>query len=490
MRVNSNGRASLAPHPQALGSKLTHPHITTDFSENLLEFITSVKSNTKELFEELIGIHGYTACHIEDEYFWPSSMPCILPSDDKIPLAYYGNSNVGRLKTLYRKGLSYRYGSSMQTIAGVHYNFSFSDDFWKKYKEFKKSELTLKDFKNQQYFHLIRNFKRYSWVLMYLFGASPVVHSSFLNNKKHDLKKIGDDTYATEQGLSLRMGGLGYTSSAQKQIKVCFDEVKTYIKTLEQARLESYPAYEDIGLIRNDEYLQLNTHLLQIDNEFYSTIRPKNIAKSRESALKALHLRGVEYIEVRLIDVDPFSPLGVNVEQIHFLHLFLTWCLLSESELMTNEEYALVDENFLRVVKNGQDPELKLLNQNKQEVAIKELLVTFFDQLGVTLNPLLSQAKYKAAFEVQFAKIADLNKIPAVKLLNELAQNNNDYIHFIMNKAKEFRKHYTCGEGLSQRLDELKTWSEAEQLHIEKADKLSFDDFLKKYFSDIKISYD
>ena len=124
LRSLTDGAASLEPHAKALGSKLTHPFITTDYAENLLEYIGGVHSSTDKLLEELEALHAYTVENSNGEILWPSSMPCLLPEEDKIPIACYGKSNTGKLKSLYRLGLGHRYGRSMQSIAGVHYNFS------------------------------------------------------------------------------------------------------------------------------------------------------------------------------------------------------------------------------------------------------------------------------------------------------------------------------------------------------------------------------
>jgi len=441
-----------------------------------------------ELFSELESLHGYTLKHITDELYWPGSMPSILPSEDQIPLAYYGESNVGKLKTLYRKGLSNRYGSSMQTIAGVHYNFSFSDIFWKELKQKQNSDLDLKEFKNTQYFKMIRNFKRHSWFLMYLFGASPAVHSSFLEGKKHKLQKLSDNTYYTPEGISLRMGGLGYTSSAQTSMTICFDQVETYIKTIEQARLESYPEYEAIGLIQNGEYQQLNTNLIQIDNEFYSTIRPKNVASSRESALKALHLRGVEYIEVRLLDNDPFTPLGTSSEQVDFMHLFLSWCLADDSPLLTDKENTEIDENFMRVVTKGRRKDLDILNQGII-VPLKDRVSEVFEQIEKSMSAILKKPEYAKAFKTQFDKTQATGMIPAERVMSELSKYDNDYVKFNMNQAQAFRDSFKVDPEFGDILDSVAQKAFTDKVEIEQNDKLQFDDFLKKYFSDIKIEY-
>lgn len=486
LRVTSkDGRTSKEAHPVSLGSKLTHEYITTDYSENLLEFITKVHSSTTNLLSELESIQAFTQKNLTSELLWPSSMPAIIPEDSQIPLAYYGESNVGKLKTLYRKGLGHRYGRSMQSIAGVHYNFSLSDQFWETNKRREDSDLSLKDFKNQKYFDLIRNFQRYRWVLVYLFGATPIVDKSFLVGKKHSLKPFGEDSFYSPYGTSLRMGGLGYTSTAQKGIGICYNKVSSYIDTLEKARLTSYKEYEKIGLKTGNTYNQLNTNILQIDNEFYSTIRPKNVAKSKESALKALHNRGIEYIEVRLIDVDPFSPLGISADRIQFLHLFLIWCLTKNSPEIKREECQELDANFDRVVLQGRK-EGTLLSKRGKHVLLQDYLLEVFEEISVYANSFSKvDASYAKAFEHQLAKVRDLRKLPSQLVLDAIGEKS--FLNYHLGLAKKYAKGLQLEKSCEEKFIQGSKDSILRQKEIESSDKLSFDEFLIKYFEEIKI---
>lgn len=485
LRVNSDGTTSKKAHPVELGSKLTHSLITTDYSENLLEFITKVHSNTNALLSELETIHAFTQKNIGSELLWSNSMPSSLPIDSQIPLADYGKSNVGKLKTLYRKGLGFRYGRSMQSIAGVHYNFSLSDNFWELRKKQERSELSISDYKNEQYFRLIRNFQRNKWILVYLFGASPVVDKSFLDGKKHDLELLNKDTYYSPNGTSLRMGGLGYTSSAQSEIGICYNNVQNYIQTLEQARLSSFGEYEKIGLKTNGEYNQLNTNLLQIDNEFYSTVRPKNIAKSNESALKALHYRGIEYVEIRLIDIDPFSPVGISTERIHFLHLFLLWCLSESPSPISDSECAELNFNFKEAVLNGRSKSPKL-RKGEQEVSLNDYLEDILNQIdsfskGIQkLEPL-----YGVALDMQLRKVQEKDQLPSQKMINELGEGS--FIKYGIEKSQKFSQDYKIKIEDEKKFEKYSLESLELQTKIEKNDSQTFDEYLVDYFKNIKI---
>ncbi|MEP6588555.1 MAG: glutamate--cysteine ligase, partial [Polaromonas sp.] len=284
LRAQPNGALALTPHPAALGSALTHPSITTDFSESQVELVTSAHASPEAALEELTQLHQFTYRALQengDEMLWVSSMPCDLPTDETIPLARFGSSNIGRAKSVYRMGLGHRYGRRMQTISGIHYNWS------------------LPGVSSEQYFSLIRNFRRHAFVLLYLFGASPAVCSTFVAGRQHELQQLADSTMYMPHGTSLRMGRLGYQSDAQASLAVSYNSLEGYAASLQDALTRPYPAYEAVG-IRNPggDYNQLATTLLQIENEFYGTIRPKRVIRPGERPLHALRERGVEYIEV------------------------------------------------------------------------------------------------------------------------------------------------------------------------------------------------
>jgi glutamate--cysteine ligase len=490
LRVNANSTVAMSDHPKSLGSKLTHPFITTDYSENLLEYITTVYGDEEELLNDLFKMHAFTYKNLENnEVIWPWSMPAIVPEDEnKIRVANYGSSNPGRLKELYRVGLGHRYGKSMQSIAGVHYNFSMADDFWEAYKESEGLECSLEEVKNQGYFHLIRNYRRYSSLLVYLFGATPVVHESFLKGKKHNLVKVGKETWGSKFSTSLRMGGLGYTSNAQEDISICYNALSTYIQTLEEARLKSYPEYEKIGLKENNEFKQLNTNLLQIDNEFYSTIRPKNIAKSGQSALGALHERGIEYIEVRLMDVNPFSKTGLNSNTIKFLHSFLLFCLLEDSPKIDKKECNEIDKIFSDIVNLGRDPHLKVVSDGKTTqkeeyfLGIMERIKPYSEMLAKSFeNP-----NYIKIFENEVAKVKDESLLFSSQILRSVSADIS-IVDVIGALANQYKK-----EGLEVGVDP--NWEKIAKDSLEsqrelELEKESFESFHSRYFEEIKINF-
>ncbi|MFY9510650.1 MAG: glutamate--cysteine ligase, partial [Rubrivivax sp.] len=356
LRANADGSLAVTPHPAALGSALMHPHITTDFSESQLELITGVHASPEDCLDELRRIHQFVYRELGDERLWVASMPCRLPGDETIPLGRYGTSNVGRAKSVYRMGLGHRYGRRMQTISGIHYNWS------------------LPGLDDAQHFALIRNFRRHSFLLLYLFGASPALCRSFVDGRQHELQPFGDNsgTLHMPHGTSLRMGRLGYQSDAQASIHASFNSLESYAASLHEALTQPYPAYEAVGVHNlGGEYNQLATTLLQIENEFYGTIRPKRTIRAGERPLHALRERGVEYIEVRCMDLDPFEPLGINASTMRFLDVFLLHCLLSDSPPDTRDEIAALGRNQHRTASHGRQPGL-LLERGTQQVALRD----------------------------------------------------------------------------------------------------------------------
>src|SRR5690606_38237 len=358
-RVTPEGKLAMTPHPKGLGSALTHPRITTDFSEALIELITPPSTDIASTLQTLADIHRVTYDNIGDELLWVNSMPCALGDDSSIPIARYGTSNVAKMKEVYRTGLGNRYGRLMQTIAGIHYNWSAPDECINLLQTACGNSDSFQTFKTNAYFGLIRNFRRHTWLLLYLFGAAPAVCKSFVRDRPHQLVPLGDDSHTLHSpyATSLRMGDLGYQSSAQESLYVCYNNIDAYTRTLKDALATPYADYEALGLKDAEgNYLQLNTHLLQIENEFCSTVRPKRTTRSGETPLKALRERGIEYVEVRCIDLNPFVPLGIDREQADFLDIFLLYNLLIESEGIDEEEYQEILQNQLNTVYEGRKP--------------------------------------------------------------------------------------------------------------------------------------
>jgi glutamate--cysteine ligase len=491
LRVDSSGNISQSPHPKALGSALTHPYITTDYSEALLEFITEPSNSIADVLQQLRLVIGATSYEIGDEIFWAGSMPCQLGADTEIPVARYGHSNTGRMKEVYRLGLGHRYSRKMQTIAGVHFNYSLPDAMWNVLRRQDQSNLALQDYKTEGYFAIIRNFRRWLWLLLYLMGSAPAVCRSFVKDREHQLEQRGEDTHTlcTPNGTSLRMGDLGYQSLAQNALTVCYNSLESYIEILRDAILTEIPEYEELGLLDEEgNHQQLNAGLLQIENEFYSTIRPKQTARRGETQLKALSDRGVEYVEIRCLDLNPFDPLGISEEQVYFVEAFLLTCLLTPSPMTENEEYAAIQENQNLAVYQGRNPEINLTKGDGSSVSLQNWGREIFDSI-IRSADLLDQATDTAAYSKavnQYAlSLDDPNKTPSATILRELEKSGSTYHGWTMEKSKQAMQRLQeieISDAEKQRLVKIATKSFDDQAEIEVSDSLDFDTYLSNYF--------
>lgn len=489
LRTTTNHEISQTDHQKALGHPLTHPTITTDYSEALTELITPVKKTREELLATLTEIHQQLVSSIGDETFWPGSMPCLIDGEESIRIAEYGDSNIGKLKHVYRQGLGVRYGRVMQSIAGLHFNFSFSNEFWLRLQETKgATDLSLQDFKSEQYFALIRNFRRYSWLLMYLFGASPCLDKSFINGKAHTLDPFDDKgSYYKPYATSLRMGDLGYHNNAQASLSICFNSLSNFTTTLDEAIHTPYPKYEEIGLKKNDEFIQINSNILQIENEYYSAIRPKRTTEKTETPRHALNERGVEYVEVRCLDLNPFLELGISAHQVDFLDTFLSYCLLSNSPLISDEDCTHLDDNFEQVVNRGREANLELKGPDGS-ISLQKWALQLIDEMSKVANILdigTDDARYCKALDEQKAKILHPELCPSAQVLSIMREESLSWIDFAGELAF---KHKSCllsdfpnKESVLNELAISADKSFLDERAIKSSDKLTFEEFLKQY---------
>ncbi|HEX7249090.1 MAG TPA: glutamate--cysteine ligase [Burkholderiales bacterium] len=479
LRVRPDGVLAQTPHPAALGSALAHPHITTDFSESQLELITGTHASAEACLEELTHIHQAVYQAVGDELLWAGSMPCGLPPADKdIPIGHYGSSNVGRAKTVYRNGLSWRYGRRMQTISGIHYNWS------------------LPGLANEDYFALIRNFRRHGWLLFYLFGASPATCATFVEGRAHALKPLRPGTYYLPHATTLRMGRLGYQSDAQSSLVVSCNDLASYGRTLQQGLTQVYPAYQKIGIREPgalgdgpDTYRQLSTTLLQIENEFYGKIRPKRTIHPGERPLHALRERGVEYVEVRLMDLDPFEPVGINATTMRFLDVFLLHCLLADSPPDTPEEIVCMSRNQECVAQRGREPGLKL-GCGSGDRAMKEWgekLLAECAPVAAALDAAFGGSLYRDSHARQVEVFRDPALTSSARVLVEMQRKHNgSYTEFVREVSGKHRATLMAKDfppAARARFERLAAESLDEQRQIEAGDSLPFEEYRKKYLA-------
>jgi glutamate--cysteine ligase len=490
LRVSPDGVIAQTRHPQALGAPLTNEHITTDFSESLIELVTPPFGETWELLQYLCDIHQFVYRHLNEELLWATSMPCAIDGDASIPLAQFGNSNVGRMKTVYRHGLGVRYGRIMQAISGVHFNYSFSPKLWGVLQDINRSKQPRQDFVSEQYFGVLRNYRRYGWLVLYLFGTSPAVSNSFFAGRENTLPVLDADTVYEPYGTSLRMSDIGYRNKNQSTLSVSVNSLAEYVRDLSRAIGTPYPPYEKIGVKVDGVYQQLNANILQIENEYYSYIRPKRIARSGERPTKALHRAGVEYVEVRALDVSAFDPVGVNQNKLRFLEAFLALCLLRESAPIGVSEQPGLDANHLLVARRGREPNLMLRREQRDFPMIewaRELLDSM-QGLCEMLDHGEPARPYSSALEQQRAKIDDVERTPSARLLAEMRQTGESFFQLALRMSK-LHKDYFLGlyppneSRLGEFAAEAQESLEA-QRNTEAADKVNFEAYLAHYLAD------
>lgn len=488
LRIDESGYLATDSHPEALGSALMHSRITTDYSEALLEFITPVHNNVEQLLNGLTETHAFSVRHLNGQRLWPVSMPCYVKDEKQIPVARYGSSNTGMMKTLYRKGLTYRYGALMQIISGVHFNFSVSQELWQSLYELSDKQLSYDDFISESYFGLIRNYRRLVWVLPYLFGASPALCSSFIKDQKTDLKfeKTGHGTLYLPYATSLRMSDLGYTNKEQEELNISYNSLPEYLAGVNAAIKMPSANFANIGVKVDGEYRQLNANVLQIENEFYSPIRAKRVTRSGEKPSEALARAGVEYIEVRALDVNPFSPIGIEATQVRFLDLFLLYCLLTQSPKSEASEEARLSANLKAVVLEGRKPGLELLTADGSR-SLKSWLEELFDALQPLAVLLDGEATdYQVALAHWRKAVEDPNLTLSGQVLQNVINKGQDHGQWVMTLAQQYYQFFVdyplSSETVAQYQAEASS-SLNKQAELEAAQRsVSFDDYLEDYF--------
>ena len=490
LRVTPKGLIAKTPHPRSLGSALTNEHITTDYSEALIELVTPPFPHTWELLQYLCDLHKFVYRHLGEELLWATSMPCAIKGEESIPIAEYGRSNVGTMKTVYRRGLGHRYGRVMQAISGVHFNYSFPEHFWAVFADLCRSRDSGQDFRSDSYFALLRNYRRHGWIVLYLFGNSPAICPSFLQGRKVDwLEDLVPGSLHAPYATSLRMSDLGYRNKSQAGLDVSVNSVDHYMRDLTRAITTPHPDYEKIGVKVNGEYRQLNANLLQIENEYYSFIRPKRVTMSGESPTKALRRGGVQYVEMRSLDVSAFDPVGVNQNKLRFLEAFAAFCVLSESPSIESSEQRELDANHALVAREGRRPGLKL-RRDGRDTSLRDWACEVVDSMrGVCdlLDEGDAQRPYTAALESQEAKVRDVSLTPAARTLLEMRTNEESFFDFAL-RMSQIHKSYLLElfSPNESRQDEFAAEAEESlqaQARIEATDKLSFDEYLAQYFA-------
>lgn len=480
IRSTAQKRISPLAHPMALGAALTHPSITTDFGEAQIELVTPAMSDRHDTFHFLATLHHFVASHLpDDEILWGASMPPILPNDDQIKIADYGTSNAGQLKALYRQGLANRYGKRMQLISGIHYNFSLPESFWTALHLYTQSDLPLDEFISERYFDLIRNVLRHGWIIAYLFGASPAVDKSYLVNKAHDLQRLDEETYYLPWATSLRLSNLGYSSNEQSLYSVSFNSKQGYLDDL--YKILNQPSERYIHLRDNQ---QINSSVLQLENELYGTVRPK-IVSDNLRPLYALCHHGVQYIELRSVDNNPYLPFGISEAQTQFLDIFMTYCALTPSIKMTTQERSIIDKRQQLVAIEGRKPGAMLPTltgeQSLQDLAedMFSALLTVAKQFDIAFDT----HAYQDVLQQELHKVHQPSLTPSAQMLAQMIAENMSYNTLVHSLSQQHLPTYKKADIAADEIMTLQVLAQEshnKQQQMELQQGMNFDVYLQQ----------
>ncbi len=490
LRVSLDGLISTREHPRLLGSALTHPHLTTDYSEALIELVTPTFTTSWELLQYLTDLHQFVYRHLDDELLWSASMPCRLKGDASIPIAQYGSSNIGRMKTIYRNGLSLRYGRIMQAISGVHFNYSFPAQFWPVLGDVLKRSDMGQDFISETYFSLLRNYHRHGWIIHYLFGVSPAVCRSFVDgHEDHGLTDDGRGTLIGAYATSLRMSDLGYRNKQQADFSISVNSLDHYLRDMANAVSTPSAEYERLGVRVDGEWRQLNANRLQIENEYYAFIRPKRVARSGERPTKALRRSGVEYVEMRSLDVSPLDPVGVNQNKLRFLESFAAFCALAPSDPITSDEQRELDGNHVAVARRGREPglQLRLGGRGADMLTWAQEILESMQGTCELLDHDNPKKPYTEALALQKQKLLDVSATPSARILKEMTDTGESFFDLGMRLSTAYKSYFTeltdlDGSRLSAFAAEVDE-SVEDQARLESANAEPFAEYLHKYLA-------
>lgn len=492
LRYTADNRLSEKPHPKSLGSPLTHSEITTDYAESLLEIVTPAFRNSRDTLAHLCYLHRVLAQDSE-EYMLNGSMPAYIADTEAVTIGQYGSSHAGQMRQLYRKGLALRYGKAMQLIAGMHFNYSICTDLFRYYAEALGREFN-QTFIDERYMNLVRNIRKYAWLTAYLFGHSPAVDKSFFDGKPHQLQTFDEETLYLPYATSLRMSDIGYQNKTGHLVTA--NTLAGYVHDLKNAVLTPNAVFQGYGLKdAQGHYQQINTNTLQIENEYYTAARPKQMMASGEATVKALAERGVAYVELRTLDINCFERCGISKQQLDFLELFMLFCLFTDAPTLSQNQEAEAKTNMAKTACCGRDPKLRLKNNHKETT-----IPTWGSEILETMRPIAKamdsekhRPHYVSIIERQLAVVNNPSLTPSARILanlrGEATGTPMTYHQFITQLSKQ-QADFSRQIGLTYAeknkiANDAKLSLEKEKFLVKKSQSQSFDDYLADYFAQL-----
>lgn len=455
LRVTAEGVLSTTEHPAVFGNKLNNPYFTTDYAEQQLEMITPPLESLEETYDWALALSRIAQLEARksDERLWPCSMPCPLPAEDEIQIARYDDSEAGRAAYAYRELLAKRYSKARQMLSGVHFNLSFNDEFLRELFESGELEFvgeSFKDFKNFCYLKVARNFNRFSWLPVYLFGVTPFYHNSFVKNLEGAIPDTCEFSLhpepglcLIEQGVSARNGDFGYRNVSP--VHPDYSTLASYITSLRET---------------------IDAGIISAAKEYYSPLRLKSY--ELDNVLDSLERDGVAYVELRLLDVNPFDPARISLEDMRFITAFIHYLLFCEESQSSANPGARDEENRRKVASQGLDPELMLMDGETERsmkewaLSILEDMREFCSLLDESTDAFGGQAS--AALESALERVNDPSKTYASRLTKVLTEEG--FVPGLIRLAHEYQEQAWCSRWLTAGFE---CWEMSTQLLIAEA---------------------
>lgn len=411
LRVTSDGHLALTPFPKIFGDKATNPYITVDFSESQIELITPTFNSLDMTYNFLENLNDIVTTSLENEYLWPESIPCILPSEQEIPIAKF-QGDQGKIAMEYRENLAKKYGKKIQMLSGIHFNFSFSNKFLKELHKNSNTDISFKHFKNELYMKVTRNYFKYGWLIIYLLGASSTVHKSYRKECTSHMDEFSEDIFYSKNTLSFRNGRCGYRN--KDEFYISHDHLENYIKDIEEL---------------------IDKGILQGAREYYSPIRLKS--KDPKNILDSLKKDGIEYLEIRSIDINPFIRTGIELNDLKFIHILLIYFLLKEEEEFTEEDYKRYLKNQELLASEGRNKNFTLICCKGKNVKVDEyskIIISDIENLFTSLN--IYGENISSVLNFQLEKINNPDLLYVNRLLKGI--ENEGFVNFNINKCKQY----------------------------------------------------
>lgn len=410
LRVNPDGKLSLTEHPEVFGDKKENPYIKTDFSESQVEVITPALKSIREVYDYLENLTDIVNNNIGQELLWPQSAPAILPEEKQILLANFGEGEVGEREIKYREFLSERYGKKVQMISGIHYNFSFDD---KLIKALNTKNEDFKEFKNKIYMKVARNIMLHRWFLIYLTGASPFMHESYDKEHLKDMERVGE-VLRYGNSTSLRNGFCGYRN--EKDFLVPWTSVKEYNKKIKEL---------------------VSTGELSNAREFYSAVRLKG--KDNKNLLESIEKDGVLYMELRLLDINPFDKNGISLKTAYLIHLFILLALLSKDCEYDEYQQKIAEKNHDIIVNEGLSKEITLYTREGNEISIEEFASHILGNMERMVDLFdFKDPLYREAIEDAREMINDRTRTLAYRVNTEVGKRG--FMNFHLETANKYKE--------------------------------------------------